>query len=96
MIVNAYVNHGRWLVDCPQCNTGWLVRRDTPLMLFDAKARPAPRCKCGYELTPLFPVDYEAINEALAERRHAVNRNWYPHEDVIDLLAQTLEREEIA
>lgn len=94
--VLAYVNHGRWLCDCPGCNTGWQVQIETPLVLYDAKARVQQRCKCGYELAVQFPAEYEAINEALAERRLAVNRNWYPHETVIDLLAQTLEREEVA
>jgi hypothetical protein len=88
------VNHGRWVVDCPGCTTGWIVNYDSPLALFDAVGGIHRRCTCGYELAIQFPAEYAAINSALGERKRMVNRNWYPHETVIDLLAQTLEREE--
>lgn len=90
----AYVNHGRWLIECPSCKTGWLVNRDTPFGFFDARGMPHTACLCGLEIIVQFPERYDAINAALAERQNIINRNWYPHESVIDLLAQTLEREE--
>lgn len=96
MIALAYVNHGRWVCDCPACNAGWLVRPEAPQSLFDAKGRPYERCRCGTPIAVQFPAEKAAIDAALAERRLDVNRNWYPHETVIDLLAQTLEREEVA
>lgn len=91
----AYVNHGRWICDCPACKTGWLVNPATPSKLYDAKGREHDACSCGTAIVVVFPAEKAAIDEALAERKHAVNRNWYPHESVIDLLAQTLEREEV-
>lgn len=84
MLTRAYVNHGRWCVDCPQCNTGWLADSATPLLLLDAKGVRHAQCYCGAGIAAQFPPDKDAIDAQLGNRPEA-NRNWRPGESVIDL-----------
>lgn len=84
-MVSAYVNHGRWLVDCPGCNTGWCVRPETPSLLLDARGRGFTECKCGRGVVVQFPNEMPAIDEVLGLREQPVHRNWRPGETVIDL-----------
>jgi hypothetical protein len=89
-LLAARVNHGRWLVDCPYCSGAELADRDDPrffcLSCYNAGAG-------GAWLPVQFPGGREGIESALLERKQAETRNWVPGETVIDLLAQTLERE---
>jgi hypothetical protein len=81
----AYQNHGRWLIDCPHCNTGWIVRAETPSLLIDAKGRVQHACFCGYIAVAQFPAERVEIDELLARRPDPSNRNWRPGETIADL-----------
>lgn len=77
----AYINHGRWVVDCPRCNGGVKVSE-----------QEAGCPDCGAELAVGWPdqADRDAAEEVLAVRP-TENRNWYPAtEDVDDLKAENL------
>lgn len=77
----AYINHGRWLVDCP-CGNGPNV---SPV-----DASPEAVCfACGTVWTNvLVPVEHVEIERVLSERKFAVNQNWRPGENVEDLVAE--------
>jgi hypothetical protein len=82
----AYVNHGRWVADCPSpaCTGAELVDPDEPrfycLSCYNAAFG-------GLWLPVRFPPERErqAIERALLARPRARNRNWYPGETVAQL-----------
>lgn len=80
----AYVNHGRWVVDCRGCNTSWIVRPETPSLLIDAKGGVHTECSCGAVVVAQFPGEKSAIDDLLLSRPD-VNRNWRPGESIFDL-----------
>jgi hypothetical protein len=63
----AYINHGRWVVDC-DCNGAGLTSTTFKLTCcFD----------CGRVYTSVtFPKDAEKIEDALLKRREQAQRNW--------------------
>ena len=72
----AYVNWGRWVVNCPNCNSAELA----------APGAAAFHCReCGYADGVLWPADLAAIEAALSKRPDARNRNWCPGETVEQL-----------
>ena len=77
----AYVNHNRWLVDCP-CGSGAAV---------DVEADP-PVARCyedGVVHTQVtLPPDRAAIDAALLRRPLAATRHWHPGETVAELHAE--------
>lgn len=90
----AYHNHGRWIAECPHCHFAIAVRPG--FVDFLCGRLPNGRLLktgCGLEAKVQWPADVEGIEVALAERSRTENRNWLPGETVVDLLAQTLERE---
>ena len=75
--MTAYVNHGRWVVDCPTpyCNEAHL-------------AQPRQRVTCGgctRTYTPRFPTDAALIDAVLSRRIVVETRNWVPGETVEQL-----------
>lgn len=78
----AYVNEGRLVALCPNCNAGIAVHTDWP----DA------RCfECGaiyYELT--LPSDYATIEDVLLARPRR-NQNWAPTESVADIAEENFQ-----
>lgn len=78
--VAAYLNHGRWLADCP-CNGAELVAPDLPMVCGS----------CGAEHQVVFPTDRERI-ETILNKRPVLNQNWLPDETVGELEAQNIER----
>jgi hypothetical protein len=82
----AYVNHGRWVADCPAstCTGAELVDPDEPrfycLSCYNAAFD-------GRWLPVRFPPEPErkAIERALLDRPRARNRNWFPGETVEQL-----------
>lgn len=70
--IEAYVNHGRWVADCPDCNGAELVKLGS---IF--------RCNTGihygscpaFEYMVLFPPHWEIIQTVLSVRP-MINRNW--------------------
>lgn len=81
----AYVNHGRWLADCPLCNSGIALDAELPAALcFD----------CGAVFARVMwptPEDKAAIEAALERRPRRAVQNWRPGEAVLSLLAENLE-----
>ena len=84
-MVAAYMNHGRWVIDCPACNTGWLVRPETPSLLVDGRGGVHHGCKCGDVLIVQFPAEKMAIEEQVEKRPNLINRNWRAGETIADL-----------
>lgn len=80
MLVRAYLNHGRWVADCPRCNSSDLADRAKPEFV----CRPEYQ-GCGLVAAIQFPEDYDDIMAVAAARSSPLNRNWRPGESVIDM-----------
>lgn len=87
----AYVNHGRWCVDCPfGCGSAqYASRADRRFFCIE----------CGNDSTSGWvtviwpaPLDIAAIEAALGVRPQVATRNWQPGETVADLLAENQAR----
>jgi len=78
--VDAYVNHGRWVADCPTCASGLAVDPDAP---------EAPCLSCGSIHRVRAPRVYKAIERALLVRP-VHNRNWLPGETVADIRTENM------
>lgn len=72
MTAYAYVNHGRWIADCPDTRCGNAVALDPKQASY--------HCRGGCNLVTeiVWPADADDITRALAERPHDVNRHWAP------------------
>jgi len=89
-LLPAYVNHGRWVVDCPGCGSGLQLPRG-PRRVPPEFVQVGDVCVvCGTPLRVVWPEDPRLIDAALAVRPLPVNRNWVPAEDVADLLAENV------
>ena len=63
----AYINHGRWVIDC-ECHGGGLTSPEFGISCcFD--------CGSVYK-TVTFPKDYKKIERVLLKRSDKTNRNW--------------------
>lgn len=77
--VDAYVNHGRWVADCP-CNGGELVTPGVDMVCGS----------CGMTSTVKFPtVKKRGDIDGLLEKRPVFNQNWRD-EDLADLLGENI------
>ena len=81
-IAVAYVNHGRWVADCPECNGAEIIAQGQTMLCGS----------CGAEHQVDFPdkPTREGIVAALTVRKPS-NQNWYPHEQVTELVAQNID-----
>ena len=80
----AYINHGRWVVDC-ECHGAGLTSR-------------AFNCSCCFDcgrvyLSITFPPDAEQIVACLLKRRDAVTRNWNLGETLEQLEQENIDQE---
>jgi hypothetical protein len=78
----AYVNHGRWVVECDACHSAQVADPDEPrffcVRCFNASA--------GGQWRPVgFPAGAAAIEAVLEARPDAANRNWWPGEELAQL-----------
>ncbi len=66
----AYINHGRWVVECPwECGSAMELQ---PHELMFA-------CSMCHQISPItWPSDADRIWEALQERVLPRTRNWFP------------------
>ncbi len=78
--VAAYVNHSRWVADCP-CGGAELVSRHRDFLCGS----------CGGQGTVQWPRPRKQIEAALLERPVEGTRNWWPGETVAMLRAENLE-----
>jgi hypothetical protein len=79
MTLAAYLNHGRWVVDCPACPSA-------------ALAGATFACEdCGYGPEAVqMPAEAADVEDAVRPRPLR-NRNWRPTETVADLEAENAE-----
>jgi hypothetical protein len=75
----AYINYGRWLIDCPLCGSAF----------YASKVRPhfwCPACRMtrngGNAMRVLYPPQINEIERLLCARPEPKNRNWRPAESV--------------
>lgn len=80
--VVAWVNDGRWVVVCPNCNEGQVAHKDDPRFLcFNCENLMVD----GEWRRVIFPKDVEGIERELLRRSTFVNRVWLPHETTQNL-----------
>lgn len=73
----AYVNHGRWVADCP-AEDGAAV-----LLAPRQGSIVCPKCYAIWEIE--WPSNPDEIMNALEKRANPQNRNWYPIGHVLAL-----------
>lgn len=66
----AYVNHGRWIAECPyECGSAVVLQ----------PGEAAFHCSECLSISPVeWPLNAQDIWDALAERRLPRTRNWFP------------------
>ena len=73
----AYVNHDRWIAECPyECGSARVLERSETMFL-------CTECKSVSQVE--WPADPDGIWEALQERRLPRTRNWFPEEHPLAL-----------
>ena len=84
--VAARINHGRWLVDCPGCNSALVVDLGQPVFMCVECGNAGNE---GKWFAVTVPRNRKAIEDELLKRpwngrnpAEAVNRNWEPGETV--------------
>jgi hypothetical protein len=78
--VEAYISHGRWVVDCVCHGAGFTSPEFKVSCCFD----------CGRMYTSVvFPKQRKQIEEVLLSRRDKENRNWIPGELVKELILES-------
>ena len=95
-IVPVSVNHGRWMIDCPNvgCNNALIASRETPLFICTECGSPE-NDHSWYAV--LYPANKVEIEEVLLRRRalhpfkNAAHRNWLAGETTDDLRRQNFE-----
>lgn len=70
----AYVNHARWVIDCPNCHSGVTVSVTWRLGLCYG-------CGAIYDPVSVPHVAERQAVEALFVGRPEVNRNWHPRDE---------------
>jgi len=99
-VSRAYVNHGRWVVDCECGNAVEAVTDPLPyqIRIGQKKWRCEPWTPeahpdgfCGSRYTVLWPRHADRIMAILKHRPRASNQNWMPGEPLSLLVAENLE-----
>jgi len=88
-MVEAYVNHGRWVADCPECNVGLQLPRGAYQVKAEFVMIREECVTCSAPTRVVWPDDPDSIDTALKDRPQ-INRNWYPHETVADLILENV------
>lgn len=84
----ARVNHGRWIADCPWCETGMQTRPDWGVAY-------CAECGAGYERgTVVFPDDHAEIEAVLLTRVKRSQQHWDNRQTLEELVAEN-ERPEV-
>lgn len=99
----AYVNHGRWIADCPTPYCGNALSLEPKQTMFHCSS-DVGGCQSIAEV--LWPSETEAIDAVLSNRPIPATRNWAPAghrqaiscrvpdgQTVADLIAETIEHE---
>lgn len=83
--VSVFVNHGRWVAECPDCKNAQLACRTDHRFLCNNCGNVTIQ---GLWRSVLWPADIAGIEAALASRP-IVNQNWETGQTVEDLKAET-------
>ena len=87
MKVKAFVNHGRWIANCPNCKGAEIVHEGAPFICYseymqllgrdpDIIAREMERARRNQAIFEVeFPKNKSEIDDVL-NRRKEENRNW--------------------
>lgn len=70
----AYVNHGRWVADCPRPYCGNALKLTPNQAVFECSGSSG----CGMVASINWPPDAQAIWDALMQRPVPATRNWIP------------------
>lgn|SRR3990167_4592862 len=92
----ARINHGRWLIDCPNadCNSAIVASEVTKVFICPDCGSPE---NAGKWYQAVFPIDKKEIETELLKRPardgfRAINRNWSRSETVMDLKEENKQR----
>lgn len=86
--ISVYANHGRWIVECPDCRNAQLACKTDLRFLCDQCGNVA----AGKLWRPVvWPPDVNGI-ENLLKNRPVENQNWYPPESKTGLAIENLMR----
>ena len=72
MTARAYVNHGRWIADCPRGCGG------AEALTFGCASFTCSNCQ--WVTRALWADGWVEVERALAERPLPLNRNWFPED----------------
>ena len=86
----ARVNHGRWIVDCPNCRSASFATAPTPRLRSAVPSFVCPDCNGG-PWPAGYPAERAAIVALLDVRPDPTKRNWAPGETLGDLAAENAE-----
>ena len=86
--VNAYINHGRWVADCPDCSGAELVNKTERKFWCESCHNTFNNGKCR---RVIFPRNWNAIEKVILARPNLKNRNWKLSETIKDLKRQNKE-----
>lgn len=89
--VHVTANHGRWIVECPDCQDAQLAARDDKRFMCVGCANAAVD---GVWRPVIWPKNHEDIEAILEERPHDRHKNWAPGETIEDLIAEAASVEE--
>jgi hypothetical protein len=73
----AYVNHGRWLADCPRPGCGNALELQPRQVTFHCTDRTGVG-SCGLQADVEWPPNVQAITDELGKRPVHSTRNWAP------------------
>ena len=91
--LKAYVNHGRWLVTCPQCGGAEIVKVNQPFHCLGQVnvGFHGETTACGCVMDVEWPDEKLAI-EAVLIKRKLEHRNWIFGETVEMLKAENIQQ----
>jgi len=82
--ISVYANHGRWVVECPDCRGAQMASAEDRRFMCHECANVAVE---GLWRAVVWPEDHAEIDAALSGRP-MVNRNWFPGETLDELRAE--------
>jgi len=85
--IEAQINHGRWIVDCPFCKGAEYLWEGMKLFLCVSCLNNDTRLPIRVEV----PKNKSAIEKILLERENPETRNWMPGETLADLKRENKE-----